>query len=149
MFSGAVRTRTSRPPSCIVSTARSRRRRYVSRSNSGMRRPWALTRMPAVWPYGDPLRTGGSALFEEAGQALGLVGMPQLGERLHLELPDPLPSDVESRSDFLQRAHLSVGEAEPHDEDLALPFTEPFQSERQLVLEAGEGGGIDRLFAVG
>ena len=60
--------------------------------------------------------------FEELPQALAALRVAQLGERLGLDLADPLAGDAELAADLLERLGLAAVEAEaqPHDLLLAL-----------------------------
>src|SRR4029453_7196551 len=64
----------------------------------------------------DPRASG--SRFQEAPQLLGARGMPQLSERLGLDLTDALAGDREVLAHFLERVLAAVGEAEAEPQHL-------------------------------
>src|SRR5260221_1025175 len=53
------------------------------------------------------------ALFQVVAQLLGARGVPQLAQRLRLDLADPLPGHAEPLPDLFQRALVAVDQPEP------------------------------------
>src|SRR4051794_19474111 len=66
-------------------------------------------------------------LLEVVAELLGARGMPQLRQRLGLDLPDPLTSDTELLADLFEGARMAVGQPEPQLDDLFLPLAESVQ----------------------
>src|SRR2546426_1108246 len=58
--------------------------------------------------------------LQEAPELLRARRVPELAQRLGLDLPDPLAGDREVLPDFLQRVLATVGEAEPEPQHLLL-----------------------------
>src|SRR6185503_20138240 len=73
-----------------------------------------------LWARRPSYHRGRVSRFQEAPELLGARGMPQLAERLGLDLPDPLAGDREVLADFLQRVLAPVGEPEAQAQHLLL-----------------------------
>src|SRR5947208_13043804 len=58
--------------------------------------------------------------LQEAPELLRTRRVPELAQRLGLDLPDPLAGDREVLPDFFQRVLATVGEAEPEPQHLLL-----------------------------
>src|SRR5262250_217975 len=62
----------------------------------------------------------GSAALDERAQALAARGVPELPQRLGLDLPDALAGHLEILAHLFQRVVRLLPDAEPHPEDLLL-----------------------------
>src|SRR5690348_12538275 len=60
-----------------------------------------------------------SALAQVIAELLGSTRMPQLAKRLGFDLTDPLPSNAEFTTDFLQRTLASVVQTETQRDNAA------------------------------
>src|SRR4051812_25501021 len=67
---------------------------------------------------------GASLAVEVVAQLLAVLGVPELGQRLGLDLADALTGHAELTTDLLERAGLAVVEAEPHPDDGLLAVVE-------------------------
>src|SRR5437879_7261953 len=86
-------------------------------------------------------------LVQEALQPLGARGVPQLAQRLGLDLPYALARDVELLADLLQRVVGGHLDAEAHAQHLGLARRERVEHFFRHVAQAGEGrrvGGRER-----
>ena len=70
--------------------------------------------------------------------------MPQFAQGLCLNLPDPLPGDIELFADFLEGPGPAVFEAEAEKKDLPLPLSQGVEDFIQLLLQKSEGSRIGR-----
>src|SRR5436305_15326664 len=61
--------------------------------------------------------------------------MPQLPQRLSLDLPDTLAGDCERLSDFFERVLAAVFKAKPHLDDLLLARRQSAKHVRSLVFQ--------------
>ena len=68
--------------------------------------------------------------------------MPQLRKRLALDLADALAGDTELAAHLLQRARMTVLQAETEADNLALALGQALQHLGQLLLQHRERGGI-------
>src|SRR4026209_1451524 len=75
--------------------------------------------------------------------------MPQLRERLRLDLADPLPRDTELPADLFERAWVTVRQSEPELDDLLLPLRERMEDGAELLLQQDERGRVHRNDGVG
>ena len=82
----------------------------VASGPSSTEQPVLISRIPA-----SPTR-----LAQVIAQLLGATRMPQLAKRLGFNLPDPLASNAELTTDFLQRTLASIVETETQGDDPAL-----------------------------
>src|SRR6266699_7306577 len=89
------------------------------------------------------------ALAARAGPSVEVVAehlragrMAQLGHRLRLDLPDPLPGDAVDLADLVERLRLTVRQAEPHRDDPRFALGERVEHRVQLLLEQGEADGL-------
>src|SRR6266545_2914916 len=81
-----------------------------------------------LWPlsYGPFVGTRRASLYhtllalDEALEALGARRVPELPQRLRLDLPDPLARDLEILADLLERVVALLADAEAHPEHLLL-----------------------------
>src|SRR6266496_1849696 len=81
-----------------------------------------------LWPlsYGPFVGTRRASLYhtllalDEALEALGARRVPELPQRLRLDLPDPLARDLEVLADLLERVVALLADAEAHPEHLLL-----------------------------
>src|SRR5262249_49953553 len=95
----------------------------------------------------DRRRERWSGLFEVVAEALRARGVPQLPQRLRLDLADALAGDAELLADLFQRAHLAVVEPEPEAHDRAFAVVQLLERllDRFREQRAGGGGrGCDR-----
>src|SRR5687768_16223126 len=58
--------------------------------------------------------------FQEALELLAALRVPQLPERLDLDLADPLAGEAEPAADLLERVVRRLADAVPHPDDLLL-----------------------------
>src|SRR6266851_3023529 len=70
--------------------------------------------------------------------------MPQLAERLRLDLPDALSGDIEFAPDLFERAGASVLEPEPQLQDATLATGEALEHALDLLLEELVRRGVGR-----
>src|SRR5450631_265977 len=91
------------------------------------------------------LATAGSSpnRLEKRLQFLCARRMAQLAKRLRLDLPDPLPRDVERAADLFQRVLGSVPHAEAHLQDLFLARRQGLQDAAGLFLKVRDEHGVD------
>src|SRR5215467_7109315 len=68
--------------------------------------------------------------------------VPELGQRLGLDLADPLPGEGELPSDLLQGAGLAGDQAEAQRQDLLLPVGEGVEHPPEVFLAQREGGRL-------
>src|ERR1700760_4876766 len=108
------------------------------------------SRMPG--PAGGRARhrqPGGGAERRSAGeveQRLGAARVAQLGQRLLLELPDPLAGQAEGPADLVQRVRVAVVETEPHRHDRGFTWRQRVQCRTQLL---GHQLTVDELRGLG
>src|SRR5947207_1753144 len=81
---------------------------------------------------------------EERPKLLRARGVPQLAQRLRLDLADPLAGDVERAAHFLQGVLGAVADAEAHLEDLLFARSKRAENLTGLLLEVGDDDVIDR-----
>src|SRR5882672_566225 len=90
-----------------------RRRRWWAHQDSNLEQagyePAALT--VELWARRKVSR---SPSLEERAQLAAARWMPQLPQRLGLDLPDPLARDREALADLFERVLAAVADAEPH-----------------------------------
>src|SRR5919106_5968505 len=101
-----------------------------------------------------PQYTGGGCclpgrLVEVVPELLRPGGVAELGERLGLDLADPLPGHPEGQADLLERRRLHPEHAEPHLDDAPLPIAEGVQDRLEMLLEQGRTGGLRWRYGVG
>src|SRR5436305_6734089 len=101
---------------------------------------------------GPAIRTGrrnyGNRSAGEVEQRLGAARVTQLGQRLLLELPDPLAGQAEGPADLVQRVRVAVVETEPHRHDRGFTRRQRVQRRTQLLghqLTVDELRGLGRL----
>src|SRR6266542_4271469 len=104
-------------------------------------RPANISQSAARPPSTEPAL---SDRFQERFQLLGPRRMPELSQRLRLDLSDPFAGDVERAPDLLERVLRSVPDAEPHLQDLLLARGERLQNPARLVLQVGDENRVDR-----
>src|SRR5450759_2700505 len=75
--------------------------------------------------------------------------VPQLRQRLGLDLPDALPGDAELLAHLLQRAGVAVTEAVPQPDDSLLAIGQAVQDGVELLLQQQERGRVNRHHRVG
>src|ERR1039457_4512582 len=75
-------------------------------------------------------------------QRLGAAWVAQLGQRLLLQLPDPLPGQPEDLTDLVQGVRVPVIQAEPHGHDGRLARGQRVQRTPELV---GHQLAVDEL----
>src|SRR2546425_5733731 len=73
--------------------------------------------------------------LQEAPELLRARRVPELAQRLGLDLPDPLAGDREVLPDFLQRVLATVGEAEPEPQHLLLARREGVERSEEHTSE--------------
>src|SRR5437773_12100139 len=73
--------------------------------------------------------------LQEAPELLRTRRVPELAQRLGLDLPDPLAGDREVLPDFFQRVLATVGEAEPEPQHLLLARREGVEDLVRLLPE--------------
>src|SRR3954454_7960554 len=88
-------------------------------------------------------------LLEIVTQLLGPRRVPQLRQRLGLDLPDALPGDAELLADLFESARVTVGQSEPELDDLLLALGERVQDRVELLLQEDERRRVDRDDRVG
>src|SRR5437660_11346787 len=71
--------------------------------------------------------------------------MPELRERLRLDLADPLARDAELEPDLLERPRVTVEEPEPELDHLLLADRERVQDRADLLLQHREARRVDRV----
>src|ERR687891_840612 len=101
-----------------------------------------------------PQYTGGGCclpgrLVEVVAELLRPGGVAELGERLGLDLADPLPGHPEGQADLLERRRLHPEHAEPHLDDAPLSIAEGAQDRLEMLLEQGRPGGLRWRYGVG
>src|SRR5215471_8507855 len=101
--------------------------------------------MDPGWPRGEyiPSRNPSPYRFEERLQLLRARRVPELPQRLRLDLPDPLARHVEGPADFLERVLGAVADAEPHLEDLLLARRQGLQDPARLLLQVRDEDRVD------
>jgi len=75
---------------------------------------------------------------------LGRTRVAQLGERLGLDLTNPLPCEVEPPTDLVERQRPVVVQPETKGEDRPLPLVEVAEQSPQTLEQVGIGLGITR-----
>src|SRR5262245_33449887 len=75
------------------------------------------------------------AVVEECAQPMATAGVPQLAQRLGLDLSDALARDREILADLLQRVLASVVEPEAHLDDFLFARSERLEYLRRLLLQ--------------
>src|SRR5712692_2060222 len=86
-------------------------------------------------------RLGGSS-FEKRAQFARPRRVPQLAQRLGLDLPDALARDREALADLLERMLAAVADAEPHLDDLLLARRERLEDRLGLFLQVQVDHGL-------
>src|SRR5438034_7454383 len=81
--------------------------------------------------------------LQEAPELLRTRRVPELAQRLGLDLPDPLTGDREVLPDFLQRVLTTVGEAEPEPQHLLLARREGVEDLVRLLPEREADDRLD------
>src|SRR6185503_16403990 len=71
------------------------------------------------------------------------AGVPQLRQRLALDLPDALARDPELAADLLEGAGVAVEESEPELDHLLLALGERVEDGLELLLQQDEARGVD------
>src|ERR687891_368919 len=104
-------------------------------------------------PQHPSIREGGAAYqtgsVEVVPELLRPGGVAELGERLGLDLADPLPGHPEGQAHLLERRRLHPEHAEPHLDDAPLPIAESAQDRLEMLLEQGRTGGLGWRYGVG
>src|SRR5437773_8277818 len=85
-----------------------------------------------------------SPAFEKRPQLPAARRMPQLAQRLRLDLPDPLAGDVELLADFLQRVVGVHLDAETHPQHLRFARRQRVEDVLAYVAQARVDRGIRR-----
>src|SRR5436190_1902432 len=80
--------------------------------------------------------------LKEAAQVVSPRGMPQLAQRLGLDLPDALPRDAVQVANFLQRVAEPIDQAKAHFEDLSFAFSESGQNGLKPLFEQAMAGAV-------
>ncbi len=75
--------------------------------------------------------------------------MPELRQRLGLDLADPLPGEGELPPDLLQRARLAGEEAEAQRQDLLLPVGQRVEHPPEVLLAEREGCRLEGPLGLG
>ncbi len=70
--------------------------------------------------------------------------MPELAQRLGLDLPDALPGNPEALPHFLQRPLVAVDQAEAQLQDAALARGQGIQDVLHLGAQHGQRSGVRR-----
>src|SRR5918996_34616 len=83
-------------------------------------------------------------LLEVVPELLGPGGVAELGQRLRLDLADPLPGHAELPADLLEGPGVPVHQPEPELDHLLLPLRQRVEDRLELLLEEDEGGRVDR-----
>src|SRR5262249_46924825 len=83
-----------------------------------------------------------SLAVQELLQLLAALGMAQLGQRLGLDLADPLPGHPELLADLLQRPRLAVDQPEPQLHDLLLTVRQLAERLLDSLGEHAAGGDL-------
>src|SRR5438132_8548057 len=81
--------------------------------------------------------------LQEAPELLRTRRVPELAQRLGLDLPDPLAGDREVLPDFFQRVLATVGEAEPEPQHLLLARREGVEDLVRLLPEREADDRLD------
>src|SRR5713101_5132104 len=81
--------------------------------------------------------------LQEAPELLRARRVPELAQRLGLDLPDPFAGDREVLPDFLQRVLATVGEAEPEPQHLLLARREGVEDLVRLLPEREADDRLD------
>src|SRR5205814_5744519 len=76
-----------------------------------------------------------SSILDEGLQIAPAQGMPQLTQRLCLDLPDAFPGDRKALADFLQRVLAFLADAEAQPQDLLLLGAERRQRALHLMCQ--------------
>jgi DNA-directed RNA polymerase specialized sigma24 family protein len=98
-----------------------------TRTPSATNTPPGSTRTPSATrtPHSGAMSKGGSV--QVVAQHLRTGRVAQLGHRLGLDLPDPLPGHAVDLADLVQRARLAVGEPEAQLDDTGLALGQRLQ----------------------
>src|SRR5688500_19340229 len=110
--------------------------------------------------FPEPRRTAGpgaarrtaaarSILDQEASQLLAAARMPELAQRLGLDLADALARDVELLADFLERVVGRQVDAEAHAQHLRLARGQLAQHAVHGLAQRLDGRGIERALGRG
>src|SRR3569833_4665586 len=119
----------------------------AGRSAAPRRSPGDTTKRGTPPAGGAPRGRAGSA--GEVEQRPGVARVPQLRQRLLLELTDPLAGQAEVLADLVQRARGAVVEAEAHRHDLLFAGRQHAQGEAELVGHELPVAQLGRLGRVG
>src|SRR5690606_18161715 len=122
----AVARRTRR----IVGNGRARGRLHPPRTKKAPAfppRPLRTTRAPSS--------AARSVVLDERPQLLAPRRMPQLPQRLRLDLADALARDLEVLTDLFERVVALLADAEAHAEDLLLARRQRLEHAPRLLLE--------------
>src|SRR3954454_18806161 len=119
----------------------------TSTTSSRIKERRATTRRLVLRGYAVHERT--ALLLEVVTQLLGPRRVPQLRQRLGLDLPDALPGDAELLADLFESARVAVGQSEPELDDLLLALGERVQDRVELLLQEDERRRVDRDDSVG
>src|SRR5579864_603392 len=79
------------------------------------------------------------SLLDKVFEPFAPAWMPQLPQRLRLDLPDPLARHAELPAHLFQRSRTAVVEPEAQLEHLPLPRRERIENALQLLFEHREG----------
>src|SRR3954453_10919915 len=77
-------------------------------------------------------------LLEVVAELLAAARVAELGQRLRLDLADPLASETELLADLVERARLAVGEAEAQGDDRRLALGQRLEHAVELALKKPE-----------
>src|SRR5580765_7676384 len=80
--------------------------------------------------------------FEERPQLAAARGVPQLAQRLGLDLTDAFTRDGEALPDLFERVLAAVADAEPHLDDLFLARCERLEDRFGLLLQVQVDDGL-------
>src|SRR5690242_20460475 len=118
------------------------------------RQLWPLSYGPRAGPwcatvYHNLYRPSTVLALDEALEPLRPRRVPQLAQRLRLDLADALAGHLEVLTDLLERVVALLADAEPHPEDLLLARRERGEHLprllRQVHVDDGVGRGDERL----